>query len=210
MIILKNKLLPIVLFACMALTIAPTPVHATETRVEINLTNFSDNTFRNYVKKFDKDQDGSLSASEIRAVKEIDVEKEGIRSLDGISYFTSLTELNCSGNRLTSLNISKNKKLKELDCSDNKLTSLNVSKNTRLKELDCSSNRLTSLNVSNNTNLKELDCSDNKLTSLDVSKNTNLEELDCSDNRISKLDLSKNDALKAKELDCDKTVTLKR
>jgi Leucine-rich repeat (LRR) protein len=195
----------------MLFTVAPVSVQASTTSVEINQANFPDTSFRSYVRKtFDKDQDGDLSVSEIKAAKKIEVKKSGIRSLEGIASFTYLTELDCSGNKLTSLSLTKNKRLTELDCSDNSLTSLNVSKNTRLTDLDCSANRLLSLNVSNNTRLKELDCHDNRLTSLDVSKNTNLTELDCRDNRLTKLDLTKNDKLKTKDFSCDKDVTVKR
>jgi Leucine-rich repeat (LRR) protein len=195
----------------MLFTTAPVSVQAAQTTaIEIDQENFPDNIFRTYIRKFDKNQDGVLSASERKAVKKIEVKKSGIRSLDGISYFTRLTELDCSGNKLTSLSLSKNTRLTELDCSDNNLTGLNVSKNTKLEELDCSENQLRSLNVSSNTGLEELDCHSNRLTILNVSSNTNLEELDCHDNRLTKLDLSKNDKLKAKDFSCDKDVTVKR
>ena len=47
--------------------------------------------------------------------------------MEEIRYFTSLRELNCSYNGLTSLDISQNTDLKELYCDDNKLTSLDIS-----------------------------------------------------------------------------------
>jgi Leucine-rich repeat (LRR) protein len=194
----------------MLFTTAPVCVYASETSVEIDQTNFPDTVFRNYVKRYDKNSDGELSSSELKAVKEIEIKKSNVRKLDGIEYFTRLTTLDCSGNRMTSLSLNKNKRLKELDCSDNKLTSLNVSKNTKLTTLDCSGNSLKSLNVSNNSKLSKLDCHDNSLTSLDVSKNLSLEKLNCSDNKLTKLDLSRNDDLKSKDLDCDKNVTVKR
>lgn len=39
-------------------------------------------------------------------------------------YFTNLDLLNCSGNKLTALDVSKNTKLTELDCFGNKLKKL--------------------------------------------------------------------------------------
>ena len=106
-----------------------------------------------------------------------------------------VTELNCSWNQLTSLDVSGSSSLRTLDCSDNQLTSLNVSKNTALTELSCCNNQLTSLDVSKNTALTQLDCSKNQLTSLDLSQNAALATLWCSDNQLTNLDVSKNTAL---------------
>jgi hypothetical protein len=112
-----------------------------------------------------------------------------------VSGCTALTELYCSDNQLTSLDVSKNTALKTLYCFDNQLTSLDVSKNTALEYLFCYWNQLTSLDVSKNTALKTLYCFDNQLTSLDVSKNTALEYLFCYWNQLTSLDVSKNTAL---------------
>ncbi|MDE5815353.1 MAG: leucine-rich repeat domain-containing protein, partial [Alistipes sp.] len=86
---------------------------------------------------------------------------------------TKLTELRCSENQLTALDVSKKTKLTDLWCHNNQLTSLDVSKNTELTTLNCYVNKLTALDVSNNTKLIQLWCSSNQLTTLDVSK-TNL------------------------------------
>ncbi len=118
-----------------------------------------------------------------------------LTSLRGIEYFESLEKLNCSGNQLTTLNVSKNTALTDLNCGDNQLTSLDVSKNTFLTDLNCYSNQLTSLDVSKNTFLADLNCSDTQLTTLDVSKNTALINLYCSGNQLTTLDVSKNAAL---------------
>ena len=56
----------------------------------------------------------------------------GVADLTGIADFTYLTSLNCSGNQLTSLNLSNNTALTFLSCGDNQLTSLDVSNNTAL------------------------------------------------------------------------------
>ena len=163
--------------------------------------NFPDENFRSYVStNFDKNGDGWLLPSEIAAVTKITVSRKSISSLKGIEFFTALTKLDCYGNKLTSLDVSKNTALKELYCYDNQLTSLDVSNNTALTELHCDYNGLTELDVSNNTALKELYCYDNQLTSLDVSKNTALIELSCGSNQLTSLDVSNNTALK--ELYC--------
>ena len=163
--------------------------------VTIDNTNFPDANFRTVVKKFDTNQDSSLSDTEIAAVKKINCSNKGITNLKGIEYFTSLNILLCTDNQLTALDVSENTALTELDCRFNKLTALDVSKNTALTILECNANRLTALDVSKNTALTELDCSFNELTALDVSKNTALTALDCSINKLTALDVSKNTAL---------------
>ena len=163
--------------------------------VTIDNTNFPDANFRTVVKKFDTNQDSSLSDTEIAAVKKINCSNKGITNLKGIEYFTSLNILWCTDNQLTALDVSENTALTKLNCCFNKLTSLDVSKNTALTILECNANRLTALDVSKNTALTELNCSINELTSLDVSKNTALTELYCNDNQLTSLDVSKNTAL---------------
>ncbi len=165
--------------------------------VEINAANFPDENFRDYVsKQFDTDGDGSLSADEISAAVEINVYFKDIASLEGVGYFTSLNILQCCGNQLKNLDVSKNIKLTFLECSSNQLKSLDVSKNIELTSLVCAYQSLTSLEVSKNTKLELLSLPGNQLTSLDVSKNTNLDSLLCSANQLKNLDVSKNTDLK--------------
>ncbi|MBQ3347530.1 MAG: hypothetical protein IJG39_10625, partial [Synergistaceae bacterium] len=58
--------------------------------VEINATNFPDDTFRSYVSSnFDTDDNGVLSDSEIEGVTTIDVNYSGVSSLQGVEYFTA-------------------------------------------------------------------------------------------------------------------------
>ena len=168
-----------------------------EDPIAINATNFPDENFRAIVAgtSIDKDADGYLSAKEIAAVTQLDVNHKNIASLKGIEFFTALTYLDCEFNQLTSLDVSKNTALEELYCYGNQLTSLDVSKNTALKILDLSSNQLKSLDVSKNTALTSLLCYCNQLTSLDVSKNTALTKLSCFGNQLTALDVSKNTAL---------------
>ena len=145
--------------------------------------------------KFDVNHDGMVSMSEAAAVKSISIERKNITSVKGIEYFTSLVSLNCSGNPLSSLDISKNKSLTSLDCNGTSLTSLDLSKNTNLTSLNCSGTSLTSLDLSKNTNLTSLDCYFVKLSSLDLSKNTKLTTLKCNFCELTSLDLSKNTSL---------------
>lgn len=62
--------------------------------VEINESNFPDETFRNLVRNFDVNSDGTLSDEEIAGVnKDINVYDKNITSLKGIEYFTALEML---------------------------------------------------------------------------------------------------------------------
>ena len=168
--------------------------------VAIDNTNFPDANFRTVVENFDTNKDGSLSDTEIAAVEAIDCHDKGISNLKGIEYFTSLDYLDCCGNQLTALDVSKNTSLKILNCIYNQLTTLDVNKNTALNKLWCGDNPLTTLDVSKNTALIDLYCGCNQLTALDVSKNTALTKLNCSGNQLTALDVSKNTALT--KLDC--------
>ena len=202
---MKKKLLSILLCLVMVVGLLPTAAFAAGS-VEINETNFPDANFRGFVQnEFDTDKNNKLSSEEIAAVKEIIASTKGIKNLKGIEFFTALETLNCVGNELTELDVSKNTELTRLECWDNKLTALDVSKNTKLTRLGCWKNELTALDVSKNTELTSLNCGFNKLTALDVSNNAKLEKLICrgetlSYMKLTKLDVSQNKVLK--ELDC--------
>ncbi len=101
-----------------------------------------------------------------------------ISGLDA-SHNTALTYLDCSHNKLTSLNISGCTALTYLDCEDNQLTSLDISSCTNLTTFFCNDNKISNLNTSQNTALTNLACENNQLTSLDVSSNTALTTLNC-------------------------------
>ena len=177
--------------------------------LKISEINFPDANFRNFVKdNFDTNSDGVLTDEKIAEVTLIKVNDSGIKTLEGIDFFTALTHLYCYGNQLTSLDVTKNTALKYLNCKDNQLTSLDVSKNTKLTYLDCSTNQLTSLDVTKNTALTMLYCSDNQLTTLDVSENTALTHLDCKNNQITSLDLSNNPEMSSSSLECDEKVVV--
>ena len=136
----------------------------------------------------------------------INVSQLNITDLTGIETFTVLTNLNCSGNQLTSVNLSANSALTNLNCSgnQNQLTNLNVTGCPALTSLNCSGNYyyFTNLDVSSCTSLTTLNCAYNRLTSLNVSSCTTLTYLDCSNNQIAGLDVSSNTALTY--LDCSK------
>jgi Leucine-rich repeat (LRR) protein len=139
--------------------------------------------------------DGKVLTSSISSLNILDVSANSIANLKGIEDFISLTNLNCSQNNLTTLDLSNNTILAFLQCYSNKLTNLNISNTSLITTLDCSTNLLTSLNVSDNTILKDLVCQKNSLTSLNLANNTQLESLTCSSNKLIALDVSKNTKL---------------
>ncbi|OMQ12191.1 leucine-rich repeat domain-containing protein [[Flexibacter] sp. ATCC 35103] len=173
--------------------------------------------------------DGKILTSKISSVTQLDVSYSSIEDLTGIQDFTSLTNLYCISNQLTTLDLSKNTALKILECNNNKLATLNISKNIALTNLLCQSNKITNLDITQNTALKILDCNINlitnlntsknialtnlvcyynRLTNLDVSTNVALTNLDCNSNLITSLDLSKNTALKSFNFSANKLTSL--
>ncbi|WP_304287393.1 C10 family peptidase [Porphyromonas uenonis] len=75
----------------------------------------------------------------------------------------TLTLLSCSGNPLTSLDLSHARALTALACYENKLTQLDLSPCTKLTELGVGENLLTHLDVSHNRELQFLDCYGNQI-----------------------------------------------
>ena len=151
---------------------------AEEDAVAIDATNFPDGAFRQYVAdNFDKDKDGALNQTERNAVKEIWISNSGCTSLQGLKYFSKLTDLFCSDNNLTELDVSENPELKRLICYNNSLTSLNLNKNTKLESLNCNKNKLTVLDLRENKSLWWLRCNNNCLTSLDLRNNPKIVDL---------------------------------
>ena len=152
--------------------------------VTINETTFPDENFRNWVLSQEYGADGVLTDDEIANVTSMFFVGKNIQNLQGIEYFTALTNLSCGSNQLTSLDVSRNTALTYLGCNNNQLTSLDVSKNTALTSLNCGSNQLTSLDVSKNTALEQLQCYENQLTTLNLSNNTALTRIYCYQNQI--------------------------
>jgi hypothetical protein len=164
---------------------------------------------------WDPNKDGKITLDEASRVTRIDIagtSTSKCESLDGIWHFENLKALDCTGNALTAIDVSRNPALTDLMCATNQLTSLNVTANTALEDLYCGNNLLTSLDVSHNPALTRLGCNNNQLTTidlshnpaltylrtntnpmtglLDLSHNTELEDMDCSNNNLTSLDLS--------------------
>lgn len=170
--------------------------------VPINETNFPDDIFRAYVQEeVDDDGDWMLSEDELDDIMAIRCPDMGITSLKGIEYFTELLSVNCSGNKLTELDVSNSPNLDFLYCDNNMLDSLDISNCFELVYLHCYNNCLESLDVSNRPELERVWCTDNNLVSLNVSNNPSLQSINCTSNNLASLDVSSVPNLRA--LLCD-------
>ena len=95
--------------------------------------NFPDGLFRDYLAdSFDKNGDGALSETESADVVSVGCAGLGIGDLTGLGFFTGLTALDCSDNRLTKLELSANRKLASLKCGGNAIPILDLSGNNEL------------------------------------------------------------------------------
>ena len=159
-------------------------------------------------------EDGTVPLTEdnlrkMAAVTELDLSECELTDLSGIEYFTGLVTLDCSGNKLTSLDFSASSAtatkaansavtaLEDLDCGQNRLTSFTVAGLSKLSRLDCADNRLTSVSVSNLPALENLKLEYNQLTAIDVSTVPSVHYLGCYGNRLTSLDVSKLTRLEA-------------
>ena len=87
--------------------------------IAIDATNFPDENFRKKLLEHPLVENGILSGIEIKQISFLNLSNSYIESLKGIEYFTSLKKLICSGNQLTSLDVSQNTELKHLRCNNN-------------------------------------------------------------------------------------------
>ena len=119
-----------------------------------------------------------------------------------------ITELICSRNQLTALNVQGCTSLEELYCSENKLTELNVQGLTALQKLFCQYNTLTELNVQGCTSLQALTCNNNELHELGVQGLTSLQYLGCDWNELTALNVQGFTALRELSCEYNKLTTL--
>ena len=193
---MKKRILSIVLCLVMVFSLLPFTASAASA-TPIDEKNFPDPVFREYVLKIV----GSsvLTDTIVRQIEALDVSKDNIKkvlgdrdpitNLKGIRHLKYVKDLNCSGQKLTTLNLELNSRVEKLNCSGNKLTDLWLDpRGNSLKYLTCSVNELTALDLSKSSELTELSCSSNKLTSLDLSANKKLQKIVAQTNALTTLD----------------------
>ncbi len=208
-----KKIVCFLLCLVLCLGLLPPADISAAAEVEINEDNFPDVNFMLYVREeLDTNQSGTLSSTERTQVKKIDVSNRGIKSLEGINYFTNIESLECYGNELTWLDVRKNWALTYLDCSNNKLEGLrggaeytdcsfncitDMPDEDYISTLICHHNQISYAYIDHAENLRQLDCSNNQITTMDLTDATELKTLNCSYNQLSSLYLSNNTMLGA-------------
>ena len=193
---MKKRILSIVLCLVMVFSLLPFTASAASSTL-INEETFPDPVFREYVLKIV----GSsvLTNEKARQIEVLDVswsnikkvlnKRDPITSLRGIRYLRYVKDLNCSYQKLTTLNLELNSRVEKLNCSGTQLTDLWLDpRGNSLRYLDCGENKLTALDLSKSPELTELYCSNNKLTALDLSANTKLQKIIAQVNALTTLD----------------------
>jgi len=125
----------------------------------------------------DNQIDGQVLTYLINTLTSLDIHRglhnSYITDLTGIQDFTALTSLNCTGHKITDLNLIKNTALIKLDCSSNNLATLDLSAQPGITSLACNNNKITSLDLSKHTGLNYISCSNNSLTYLNLKNGNN-------------------------------------
>lgn len=139
-----------------------------------------------------KDNLSSISLGE-NELKKIDV--TGIPNLKSLDlgyrcYSTSLNRTCNFGNKIETLDLSKNTALISLFVNNNNLETLDLSNNTQLTTLYAYSNNLRTLDLSNNTNLTKVYLYKNQLDNIKFGDTCNLKNLEIFDNNLTSLNLS--------------------
>ena len=194
---MKKRILSIVLCLIMVFSLLPFTASAASSGTPINDMNFPDPVFREYVRKIAGGP--TLTNEKVRQIEVLDVswsntkkvlgKRDPITSLRGIKYLKYVKDLNCSYQKLTTLNLELNSRVEKLNCSGNQLTDLWLDpRGNSLRYLDCGGNKLTALDLSKSPELTELYCSGNKITALDLSANTKLQKLNAQTNALTTLD----------------------
>ena len=123
--------------------------------VKVDEINFPDPSFRGFIKDnyLDAGED-TLTDEKLKKIEDMDCSEKGIWSLKGIHFFYALEILDCSGNKLVTLDLSGNPELKTVDCRGNNLLSLTLS--SSLTTVLCQGNEMDWLDLSGCAALKKL------------------------------------------------------
>ncbi|MFT3795362.1 leucine-rich repeat domain-containing protein [Flavobacterium sp.] len=140
--------------------------------------------------KIDTNNDNNIQLSEAMAIDSLNIGAAQISDITGLSSFSNLKKLVCSGNPIGTLDVSGMTGLKRLHCEMNQLAVLNVAPLVNLIELRCYGNQLTTLDVSALSALRHLSCGVNLFTAIDVSALQELKYLDVSNGNLTALDVS--------------------
>lgn len=130
----------------------------------------------------------------------INLDNNNLTGTADLRKFKDLTSVSCTGNSLTSIDVSGLEILEFLYCNNNKLTSLNVSGAKQLEIIHCQYNQLTNIQLTDLPELFQFVCYNNKISQLNVAELTNLASLSCGYNQLTSIDISQLKDLQG--LDC--------
>ena len=141
--------------------------------------------------------DGWVITDSINSIDSLDISNLNgqaliykITNLTGIEDFDNLQYLNCSNNKLDTLNLNNSQYLKHIICASNSIEVLIIDSLFSLNKLQCNSNNITNLSLLGNPSLTEIGCWDNQIVNLNLSNNIYLGYLFCGENNITSLNLS--------------------
>ncbi len=170
---------------------------------------FTDAAFLAYMlENFDKNNDGFLVAGELQMVGSINCASLGISSLKGIELAENLVSLDCSGNSISSLDLSANAKLRDLNCSVPSLGTLDISGCTQLQTLDISGTAIPALDLSGCQSLQTLTANACGLKTLDLSGNLSVRTITVNNSATEKIILKGCTALSTVNCIADKLTQL--
>lgn len=159
------------------------------------IINFSDNNFKSKLLlsspsntiaigingnfKIDANSNGEIEESEALAVYKLNVSSSNLLNITEISFFTNLTELECSYNAQlsSSLNLTNLHALKKLHCDGANVSNLDITNLNNLEAVAMMSNALTTLDLTGLTSLVSADFRVNNFESVTISDLPNLKTL---------------------------------
>jgi hypothetical protein len=144
----------------------------------------------------DTNQNGEIEVLEAQLIYELKVWSSPVTTtndivdLTGIAAFTNLTDLNCGGNQISSLDLSGNTNLVNLLCQNNQMNSLTLTGLNNLEKIAAGFNNFTSVDLTMLPALKYAFFGQNQLTNLTIAGLSNLVEVVCDDNQLAELDVT--------------------
>ena len=152
--------------------------------------------------KFDKDNDGALSAEEAAAVTELDFSECGLvdGDLNGLEVFP-IEKLNLDDNGFTAIDILKFPKLSWLQINNNKLTALSIGTSASALNqnlhLEAAHNKIAAFTgPSYSAKISYIDLSDNKLSSFSLMYCTAVEYVNLANNQLASVSMTSASAVK--------------
>lgn len=191
---------------------------------------FPDEKLRNYVKQFDKDNDGILSEEERAAVLEINISGMGISSLEGIQVFDNLITLYCNDNNIEILHLSGMGNLSRLEFGNNPLKSvglfycsslidLNIDEEEigkleiedcdRIEDIDINKTKANSVIIKNCRRLRSICIVESPINNLGIYACDNLENISAHECGLTELDIMENPELRDVNVSDNKLTAIK-